>query len=362
MANPTMLRRATDAAHHMNDPTPPWQDILTTARDVVGADGASLLMLDPGGNLLNLTQVGFAEAGEREYVAHYHAIDTVARDSMGVPAGVWMDTSEMYSAQESGRNEFFVDFLWRHKMQQVLAFMIETSPTLHAALSFQRATIDTKAKARLLQSDAAAYFRLLQVEMAKRQARVAAELASIERAFAALGDAVCLVSERGVVRWISTAARQFLEASGAIALRNGRLQHKHAAAQAAIERSLREAAKGGVLRRFTVPAAWGSVVTVDMARASDTYGMANETLVLVRLATRTVFQEPDVQQLELAFPITNAEARALAGLAKGHSVGDYAAASGVSEHTVRSHVATLMRKLQCNRQSELIKLALLVLR
>jgi len=362
MAGSLVLRRALECVHHLGDSTPPWESILTSARDLVGADGASWLVFDGTGELIGLTQVGFENTGQNEYVAHYHAIDTIVRDSIGMPAGSWFDTSEMYSAREAGRDEFFVDFLWRHKMAQVLAFMVENATDLRVSLSFQRSHINTQAKARLSESDVSEYCRAVQTQMAARRARIAADLRSLDRAFSAFDEAVCVVTERGVVRWMSGAGAEMLAGGGPISVTRGRLRHPVPAIQAAIERGLRAAALAKVPYRFSIPLAWGSVIAIDMVRADASYTIGAEALIIMKLATLTIFREPDVQQLELAFAITSAEARALAALVNGHSVSEYAAVSGLSENTVRTHVKHLMRKMDCNRQAEVVKLALLTLR
>ncbi|KAG1165597.1 hypothetical protein G6F35_018691 [Rhizopus arrhizus] len=75
---------------------------------------------------------------------------------------------------------------------------------------------------------------------------------------------------------------------------------------------------------------------------------------------KSAFAMPDVAKLESVFAITHAEAAVLAGLAAGHSVEEVATLRQASVLTVRKQVASLLSKMECNRQAELVRLASLL--
>ncbi|WNC91300.1 hypothetical protein RI103_08135 [Paraburkholderia sp. FT54] len=91
------LGRAVDAAQHLLDPVPPWEDVLDTARDLVGADSGTLIVFDNQCRLLNLTAVGFTESCSRDYNSYFYSHDILEHDSRSAPAGTWLDTGQMYS-------------------------------------------------------------------------------------------------------------------------------------------------------------------------------------------------------------------------------------------------------------------------
>jgi DNA-binding CsgD family transcriptional regulator len=64
--------------------------------------------------------------------------------------------------------------------------------------------------------------------------------------------------------------------------------------------------------------------------------------------------------LSQALDITLAEARVLYALATGVSLNEFSLGCGVSVHTVCKQVATMMAKMDCTRQVELVRAALLV--
>ncbi len=63
-----------------------------------------------------------------------------------------------------------------------------------------------------------------------------------------------------------------------------------------------------------------------------------------------------------AFGLTPAEARLLWALAEGKRLETYAEEAALSLHTVRGYLKTLFLKMDCNRQSELVRKATGVIR
>jgi DNA-binding NarL/FixJ family response regulator len=83
-------------------------------------------------------------------------------------------------------------------------------------------------------------------------------------------------------------------------------------------------------------------------------------MLLVRMRKKSAFAMPDVTKLQSVFSITHAEAAVLAGLASGPSVEEVATLRHASVLTVRKQVASLLTKMECSRQSELVRLASLL--
>lgn len=58
------FRNAMEAIRHLSDASPPWDDLLQGAKNIVGADAATLMMFDQGKDLLLLKQTGIDESVE----------------------------------------------------------------------------------------------------------------------------------------------------------------------------------------------------------------------------------------------------------------------------------------------------------
>jgi DNA-binding CsgD family transcriptional regulator len=88
---------------------------------------------------------------------------------------------------------------------------------------------------------------------------------------------------------------------------------------------------------------------------------AGENAAAVVLLIRDPEQKLEVAASALsALGLTPAEARLTAALVAGHSVADYATQAGLSPHSVRSLLKTVLAKTGTHRQSELVLLALQV--
>lgn len=355
-----VLRRAIDAVHHLTDPEPPWQDILRTARDLVGADSGTLIVFDARNELLNLSAIGFSDACFSDYQGHYHRCDILERDSRQALAGTWLDTARMYSPAQLQRTEFYTDFMVKHRMAQILCLIVESNSVMHASIGFQRASVDLKASQRLQSGDFAQYFRTLQSQLAQREKSLAIGWKSIESAFSEVGEAVLLLHKDGRVEKMSALAVGHLDDADGWTVRGGRLRHADNKVQRLFDTHCAAAIRDGKTRSLATASGWGEFCWIDISVAPDTLSLIGGPLLLIRLRRKSAFAMPDVIKLESVFSITHAEAAVLAGLAAGHSVEEVATLRRASVLTVRKQVASLLSKMECNRQSELVRLASLL--
>lgn len=95
MINTVAFHRAIDALQQLAAPTPPWHDILATARDFVGADAGSFLMFDHDQDLLMLEQTGIDATAEREYREHFYALDPLVKPAFDALPGTWFDSLQL---------------------------------------------------------------------------------------------------------------------------------------------------------------------------------------------------------------------------------------------------------------------------
>jgi len=358
--HPIAVRRATEAVSHLADPDPPWQDILRTARDMVGADSGTLIVFDARHNLLNLSAIGFSEACAADYQNHYYRCDVLERDSRLSPCGTWLDTATMYARGQLQRTEFYTDFMVKHRMAQILSLVVESNAVMHAAVGFQRSTVDARASDRLQSGAYAGYFRALRKQLARRESMLAIGWRSIESAFTDVGEAVLLISKDAMVDKMSTLAARYLDDGNGWHVRGGRLRHADGKLQALFESHCLAVARDGQGRSLASASGWGELFWLDISMAPEALNLIGGRMLLLRMRRKSAFAPPDIDRLESVFAITRAEAAVLAGLATGHSVDEVAMLRNASVLTVRKQVASLLRKMECSRQSELVRLASLL--
>ncbi|ASC63446.1 LuxR family transcriptional regulator [Achromobacter denitrificans] len=358
--HPIAVRRAVEAVSHLVDPDPPWLDILRTARDMVGADSGTLIVFDARHNLLNLASIGFSEACAADYQNHYYRCDILERDSRLSPSGTWLDTARMYPRGQLQRSEFYTDFMVKHRMAQILSLVVESNAVVHAAIGFQRSTEDGGASDRLQTGAFGQYFRTLRSQLAQREKALAIGWRSIESAFTDVGEAVLLISKDAMVDKMSTLAMRYLDDGHGWHVRGGRLRHANGKIQALFDTHCQAVARDGKARSLAAASGWGELFWIDISAAPEALNLIGGAMLLVRMRRKSAFAPPDIDRLESVFAITHAEAAVLAGLATGHSVEEVATLRNASVLTVRKQVASLLNKMECSRQSELVRLASLL--
>ena len=360
MRSNALLRQATEAAHHIGDPEPPWQDILASAAHLVGADSGTLILFDGPSDFLSLNAVGIRDDTARDYSTYFHKIDPMADRARETGVGKWIDTHAMMPARDLDHTEYYSDFMRKHGMAQSLALPLIETPTLRAGLGFQRGSILQNASETLTSGSIGAYFRFLQTAVVARQHAFSAHIDLLEENFAALGETIFLVSARGSVLRASPSAQRMLRDESGLMIRDGRLWHGNSLALKRVMRAISLSITKQSRSHVAMPGGWGEMINIDVFPASASLRLSNERLTVLRLRHSSAFSEADVDSLAAVFHLTQAEARVLGALADGHSLTDYAELAGVSEHTIRNQIRVLMRKMQCTRQAELVKLALLI--
>lgn len=359
MDSDIQLRRALDAVEHLTDPDPPWSEILDSARTLIGADAGTLIVFH-NKRLANLQQIGIDSAAEREYIQHYHAEDILAEISMGVPEGSWMDSHELFTPAQLSKEPYYVDYMRKHRMGQICAFIIEEKQHRRAAISFQRESVQDNTRRQLESERIRTYTDALQKALARRHAMADGWLGSIEAVFGAFNEAISLATTLGAVLWASARARELFDRGDSLRLRNGLLWHSDAKIHQALYSALAKAAKSTDAVPLNVPAGWGECDALHVVQADPRVRLGNEPLIFIRARRQTIFRKVEIEPLCNAFSITKAEARVLASLIGGHSPSECAQAHGVSEQTVRKQIASLMQKMDCHRQVDLVRMGLLV--
>ena len=352
------LRRALDAIAHLEDPRPPWTDLLQGMQQVIGGDSATFILLGRENELLSFQQHNISAAAEREYAQHFCAHDILIPPTLDAPPGSWFDTHELFSPAFLSRNLYYADFMCRHDARQMLAHIVEKGPRRRGGLTVQRST--AAHSRRLL--DSAPIRRVTQAlrqGLARRDARAQQWFCDAEFAFAAFDEAIFLVTPSGSVLRASAMAQEFFGTGHSLCLRNHQLWHSSTRTLQALSAGLALAAQSHQSVRLSIPGGPAGPDHLELARAGPQLSLGEEVLVLARVRSGRSQGIPSLDKLCSTFGITPAEARVLAALVEGQSPKQHAGAKGVSVHTVRSQVSSLMAKMGCTRQAELVRKALL---
>lgn len=102
----TLVQRAVEAAHHI--------------------EGAN--------RVLGFQEFGSDPAAVREYGDHFHAEDIFLEPQGTATPGEWLDSETLLSKTRRRRNAYYADFVCKHRMRQILCFVLD-SPRTQAPIS-----------------------------------------------------------------------------------------------------------------------------------------------------------------------------------------------------------------------------------
>nr|WP_186329800.1 helix-turn-helix transcriptional regulator [Variovorax boronicumulans] len=353
----TVVRRALDASRHLDSDAPPWPEVLDGLGELLGGDSAAYLAFDSAQGLLAFEFRGGDVAARREYAEHYHAHDIMKPPARGAAAGVWLDSAQCYPLTSLQRDVFYADFMCKHRLRQILAFLTEASATRLSAISVQRSRVDQRIGDVLCSGAVRTLTQSVGQALARGRSRAGQALAAVEAALGAFGEAAVLVTRSGALAHApGPAAQAWFGRNGALVPRNGRLLHRDPALQASWMAALHQAAAGHA-PTLALPAGDGAAHRLALAAAPAAFDSGSEALVLVRIAPDRQRKPLQTELLRLAFGLTAAEAGVLASLADGLTPTEHAARQGVAISTVRTQIAVLMAKMDCSRQVDLVRKA-----
>jgi DNA-binding CsgD family transcriptional regulator len=361
MKTSATFRNAMEAVNHIGDHDPPWDAVLSSAKELVGADAATFIMLEGGTEKLGFVrQSGVDAAAELEYRQQFYQHDVIARACLESPAGLWWDSYELQRRPGGDRLPFFADFMHRHRTRQVACFIVLAEPDRHAGISFQRTTAQDGIIDVLSQGNVKAYTDALMNALSARASRIDTNITRIEAAFTGLGEAVFLASPAGKLVRCSATSFEMLKHAKMLSSIERALTHPRADVLRELLKALNKASTSATTVFFSAPTGWGTGLHFDIVPAPQEYKIASEALLLVRARQASAFVVPGVEELSSFFGLTTAEAKVLLGLIDGRPPKEIALASGVAERTVRNQIASLMQKMSCSRQSELVRLGSLL--
>jgi DNA-binding CsgD family transcriptional regulator len=352
------FQRALDALRCAGEGSASWLDASRCVGEVIGADACAILVYRGRHNDLEVHEGhGHDPALKREYIEHYYQHDVLLD---GVPFdGNWQVSTERFPERLWGNHPFFGDLLHRYRVRQIMALSLRVNDDMKAALSFHRTSkTDITSRhfvegrlAQLTEASMAAFTQRYDMAHAFRQ--------GLQHAFADTGSQCFLCDATGKVQPLTP--QHQTPQWGALRIVAGKVAHQSPRAQARLATALMRAAMG-VPSSVTLPGSErGTALRVAVqplpapAKLADT-----QALVLVRVKTRTLEQVPSAEDLEQIFGLTGTQARVLRLLCEGLAPKECATALNCSEATVRTHIAHLMLKLDCTKQSQLVRTALLL--
>lgn len=346
-----------------------WAPAMERLADMLGGTSAWLSRLsteDGSGSAITARIDPGAVARYEQYYGRVNPFATHARSDSRmrswelkvVTDGAWMPKNELY------RNEYFNDFMRPQAVDSFLVLRISARPYEVCSLTVNRAA-------------GAGDYDGAQLDLAERlrpHVRRAFELsASLATAgvtgpeVGALlehsGAALFILDDRGVLQRCNAAGERLLARRAGLAVHQGRLTARPAPAArqlgALIADACGEDAERRLGGRLTLRVAGRLTplcVSVAPLRSASLAVFTQRRAILVSVNDPEDRRGPDAVDLQSLFGLTPAEARVALSLLSGSTLRETADRLGVSYHTARHQLQTVLDKTGARRQADLLAL------
>lgn len=354
-------RAALEAAVSISETETPWMEVMSTTKDVVGADAGCFMAWNKCTSTLeSFVQLGHEASAEREYLDYYSTTDIVAQKAANLPVGVWLSSDWLLSQAQWEKQEFYVDFLQRFRIGQIFGFALANDDKQFAALAFQCHTRNSHVKSVVADKPMRRLQRMLIGSYKKRVQTVTEANHVLTSLVDKASEAVCVVLRGAYVDFLSPAVSEWLVSGTHLSVRSRKLVHAEPKAHQRLLATIEIVLQTGMPQLTILPGRWGETFHVHAMPPSSLHGAGTRKCVVVRIQRRDVFTIPTEDSLCETFNLTAAEGRVFRQLIAGHDASVCASLLNVAEGTVRKQISSLLKKTSCNRQSELIRLASLV--
>lgn len=344
-------------------------DIYDAALDPRGLDGLAAVVMSVGegssaalsihrGNSCDEAVVAnLPDKVMQDYIAHYHRLNPCLPIAMARCPQTISRFTDVVPEAELERTEFYTDFLEVHDTTWVMGapgIPIGSDRILQFGIHRGRK------RRNFSDDDVARLQRLvphLQRALQLRQ-RLAANLREVNIGFAALEALTfgCVICDGAGHVLFANQAAEILEASGVLTLAArqgvgapGPIKSRQLAALIA------ETATDGNGGAMILAAPDGTRLFVLTTPLPPRLG-GEPGQVLMTCRPENACSVLDVAELQQLFPLTLAEARLALAVAGGHSLAEFAAEHQVSDNTLRTQIASILRKTDTENQRELVRL------
>jgi DNA-binding CsgD family transcriptional regulator/PAS domain-containing protein len=343
-----------------------WPEVLARVVDFVGGHGGCLLAKDGASRGIDTQwQAGVAPHYMRLYTETYSKLGPLAALTFG-DVGQIISVADIVPYQEFRRGRFFREWAQPQGWVDMAVAVIEKSADRYGYLGISRnatnGLVDDEMRRRI--TVVAPHVRRAR-RVGRALERRRADAAAFSDVLDHLSAGLFLLDAHGRIVHTNGAAADMLSDGGLLRAIGGRL----VAGAAPVGRALRETAT--VPPDDGAPTGRQGVVIPLRAGDGDRYiaralplasttpagaGAAPEaaTAVFVRRAAMESPSSPEI--IAESYQLTPTELRVLTALVEIGGVPDVAAALGVAETTIKTHLGRLFAKTGTRRQADLVKL------
>ena len=339
-----------------------WRGVLSGLTEAMGLSFAGLVARNASRTRVEGIAVGIDQVDYDNFLKRYFR-DSVFAEAPWV-AGEVLPTRTVVAPERFRRTQMYQEFHRPRQFEEGLRLSLSDAGGIYRSMSLFRPerggayTADELAWCGALMPHLQRAADLSQ-RLNEADLLATAALSSMD----ALLHPILLLDSQGILVHANTRGEALLSRNDGLTLRQGRLEAGSAAQTGRLRLLIQQAigdpahgvGLGGAMRLQRASKLPLSLLTMPF-RHETAWSLGRRPAVLVCLTDPSDSLGMPPAQLRTLFGLTTQQAQLAADLMTGLSLRDIAEGRGRSVHTVRSHLAGLMAKVDVNRQSELMLL------
>lgn len=328
----------------------PWQQFIDEITATV-CEKAVLVThgADPDSSFLGVVS-GFDDTAVREYDQYYAARNVLQDELASRPAGMVLPDEALLPMEQLTKSEFYCDYLVPNGFTSNVGLKI----TGDGRRSYSLILGDERKNEERMAASASLLTRL--APHLRRAFELHGGAAMARRwalPFEALGIGAIVLGRRGEVKHVSPGTEWMLQHDPPFSISPlGRISIRDEAAQSALMRMLSRSYDGPKTYDVVHSRSKLTLVVVEKDHIASFF----EGPTVIALVERRGDAAFDPRAIATAYHLTDAEVRALTGIAHGLSVDDIATRASLSRETIRLQIKSLYAKTDTHSQADILRL------
>jgi hypothetical protein len=343
---------------------------LDLVRDLFRCRGAAFVSLDAQAPATNLMlSSGTMAEHLRQYAGEFGAIDPAPAVFSRLAVGTATSTNRLFSKEQLEQLPFFNDFFLKIGLVETLGGTLDSERGRFSLIGLQRGAD----RAEFDDDDIAALERLMPhigraLQLRRSFYHLKAKALGLEATADRLPAGLVLLDADAAAIFVNRAMRAIAQRGDGLALdRKGRPLPINLTARRRIDVLLSDVSNGGAGGILTVPRADGAsdyVVLIAPAPSEqpDIPWQRRRSGAVVLVHDPAARQNDAEEILVQGLHLSKGSARLLAALAADSDLKGFAEREGVTIHTARFHLHTALNKTGARTQTELVRIAVRLLR
>jgi DNA-binding CsgD family transcriptional regulator/PAS domain-containing protein len=333
--------------------------LQAVAECVGAADVAYLVLNKKTGEALSLDWWGPFSGNSDDYVAHYAKIDPLRATQESAASGRWVRATEILPPSLLSRDEWYNDFILARGMCDIINGKLYENASYTVLIGFQCATGDGDQFPRdpaALEMLAGPLCKAARLHVGLQETGYRSAIA--QEALDCLAAGVIIVDREGRVLTVNPSAERILSLGDGLTVRSGKLCARRNFETGKLAGLIAAAASASTPSSgymLIARADGGMPYVLRVAPVGVALSAFDRPVAMVLIPAPVENSNSELGLADL-FGLSPAESRLAAALARGKRPAKIAEEFGVQISTVRTQLSAIFKKLNVERQSDIVRL------